>query len=241
MPRHTLVIEPPEPGASRVTVRGEEAKHALRVKRLREGETVRVLDGRGHAWIAGVVEARRELVLELGEREDLPALRPRLEMVTASPKGQRLDKMIDQLGQLGVAAWRPLHSKLGVVEPGENKLERMRRIAGETVKQAILPRAMEIGDELGLDEAVDGAIAAGVEVVAADPLGESYRATGAGAFRVLIGPEGGFTVDEQRLLREKRVRLISLGPTVLRIETAAVAAAAVLLDREREAIGADHS
>jgi len=235
MPRHTLVAEVTDLDQGRLTVSGEEAKHALRVKRVREGESVRVLDGKGSAWLATVVEARKQLVLELGEREELAAIRPRVEVASATPKGGRVDKMIDQLGQLGVASWRPLSTRLGVVEPGENKLDRLRRIAGETVKQALLPRPLEIGEEVSLEAAFrwEGEAAARSKVVVADPMGERYEATGAERIRIVVGPEGGFTEKEYAAMSGMGVRLVSLGPTVLRIETAAVAAAAVVLHAER--------
>jgi 16S rRNA (uracil1498-N3)-methyltransferase len=236
MPRHTLVADIADPGATRVTIVGDEAKHAIRVKRVREGDTIRVLDGKGHAWQAGVLEARKSLVLELGERDVLPDVRPRLELATATPKGGRVDKMIDQLGQLGVAAWRPLNTQLGVVEPGANKLERLRRIADETVKQAVLPRPLRIEADLDLHAALEPASFDG-PIVVADAMGKPYDPTGADHIRLLIGPEGGFTEQEYESMSGRGVRLMSLGTTVLRIETAAVAAASVMLDQERRAAG----
>jgi 16S rRNA (uracil1498-N3)-methyltransferase len=231
MARHTVFADIEDPSATRITVTGDQAKHAVRVKRLRPGERVNVLDGRGNIWEAAVAEARRDLVLELGERSELPAVRPHIELCSAAPKGPRLDKMIDQLAQLGVAAWRPLHTKLGVVEPGENKIERMRRIAAETVKQALLPRPMHIDEAVPMDEA----LSTDAPILVADAMGEPYTPTGAERLRLLVGPEGGFTEDEYAQMSSAGVRLVSLGPTTLRIETAAVAAAAIVLDQERRA------
>ena len=225
---HTLFLESlPPPDTDALRIEGEEARHAARVKRLREGAELRLIDGKGSICRARVVQAKRTLDVELLEREQVAPVVPRLELCTATPKGPRLDKMIDMASQLGVAAWRPLDTALGVVEPGAGKQERMRRIAIESAKQSGRAWLMAIGKTQPFPEALEAP-----HVVLADANGGPYTPTGADTIRVLVGPEGGFTASEIAAAAAAGATPVSLGQHTLRIETAAVAAAAVILHAE---------
>jgi 16S rRNA (uracil1498-N3)-methyltransferase len=237
MARHTIVLEGLGDAADELEVVGDAAKHAVRVKRLGPGETVRVLDGRGGYALTKVVEAGRVLRLEIERRGELEPIRPAVRVVSSAPKGQRLDKMLDMLGQVGAASWSPLETKLGVVEPGEGKLARAERIARETVKQCLRPTPMEIGAAVGLDAALDAAASRGDRVVVADAAGEPYTGVGSESVTMLVGPEGGFVEAEYELMLGRGATMSSFGPAVLRIETAAVVGAAIVMDAERRALG----
>jgi 16S rRNA (uracil1498-N3)-methyltransferase len=148
---------------------------------------------------------------------------------SATPKGPRAAELIEQLSQVGAAAWRPLMTERGVVDPGDVKVERLRRVALESAKQCGRAWVMEIGDPSPLD----AALGAGDEpVVVADAAGGRYRpAAGAASVRVLIGPEGGWSDAERvAICAAPGITFASFGPHVMRIETAAVAAAAIILD-----------
>jgi len=157
----------------------------------------------------------------------IPPVEPRLEVWASSPKGPRLESMIDGLSQAGAAAWAPLSTQRTVVEPGAGKLDRMHRLAAEASKQA--GRAWDLEILPGGDLA---AALAGPAVVVAHASGGPYRPGGAAMIRLLIGPEGGWTVDELARARAGGASVASFGPHIMRIETAAVVAAAIVLDRE---------
>lgn len=233
MPRHTLYIDdrplPNAPGEP-ILIEGDEAKHAIRVKRVTEGDLVRLLDGKGGVLLTKVVDARRtlKLVVESSEREPKPGLT--LEMATASPKGPRLDKMIDMLGQVGAAEWRPLATKLGVVEPGSNKIDRMERICRESAKQSLRAWPMTIGSPLSFREALG--TDDDCQLVIADASGGDYQPSRAGRVRAMVGPEGGWTDDELRAAQGAGAQVVSLGPHILRIETAAVVLASLIVRTE---------
>jgi len=230
MPRHTLYIDdrplPDAPG-EHILIEGDEAKHAIRVKRVIEGDLIRLLDGKGGVLLTRVVDARRtlQLVVESFDHESKPRLM--LEMATASPKGPRLDKMIDMLGQVGATQWRPLSTKRGVVEPGSNKIDRMERICCESAKQSLRAWPMTIGSPLSFQSAL--ATDDGLRLVIADASGGDYQSGGAGRVRALVGPEGGWTDDELRAAQSAGAQVVSLGPHVLRIETAAVVLASLIV------------
>ncbi|MFB3431008.1 MAG: 16S rRNA (uracil(1498)-N(3))-methyltransferase [Phycisphaerales bacterium] len=233
MARHTLVIDdrslPDQPG-SPIAIEGDEAKHAIRVKRVAEGDIVRVLNGKGLVLITRVTEARRTLHLAVESVEEEPRPSVTLQVATATPKGPRLDKMIDMLSQVGASAWHPLSTKYGVVEPGANKIDRMERICRESAKQALRAWPMQIGAPLALSDALE--TEAGERLVIADASGGEYQPGGPGTVRALVGPEGGWTSEELDAAQRAGAQVVGLGPHVLRIETAAVVLASTVVRSE---------
>lgn len=240
---HRVLVERIDVGpGGTIAIEGDEARHALRVKRLRVGEGVELMDGRGTIAAGVVAEGAAGGGGRRGEHEPLlvrvervkrvePA-RPRVEVWSAAPKGSRIDEMVDQLSQVGAAAWRPLETARGVVDPREHKLERLNRIAAEAGKQCGRAWTMTIGAKAGLAEALRPE--AGTMVVIADASGEAWNAnmtSAAKAIRLLVGPEGGWTEDEVAAAKHAGTAIARFGPHVMRIETAAVAACAVIMGR----------
>ncbi|MCC6321170.1 MAG: 16S rRNA (uracil(1498)-N(3))-methyltransferase [Phycisphaerales bacterium] len=239
---HRVFLEQaiPEPGEA-LSIEGEEAVHALRVKRLREGDAVRLLDGAGvvaEARIDGVERVPRasrgggsSVRLMVVSRSEEPRPEPWLEVLTATPKGARVDEMIDQLSQIGAGSWGPLRTERGIVDPRPAKLDRLERLAREAAKQSGRAWLMRIAPERTLGQALgDG----GAENIVADASGEPYHAAGGagargGAVRLLVGPEGGWTSGELAAARAGGAVIARFGPHTMRIETAAVAGAAVIM------------
>lgn len=235
MSLHRIFI--PDPAALRpgeVVIGGDEARHAARVKRLEAGDPVEVLDGAGQVASGAVqgVEKHRDqwrVRVVIREIRRVEAVRPRLEVFAPAPKGPRLEAMIDGLCQAGAAAWRPLVTARTVVEPREGKLERIARVAAEASKQCARAWALEVGEPVALADAVSAG------AVVADGSGETYRPCGLPVIRLLIGPEGGWDGRELEAIRAAGARLARFGPHVMRVETAAVVGAAIVLDAESRA------
>ncbi|MEM1423489.1 MAG: 16S rRNA (uracil(1498)-N(3))-methyltransferase [Planctomycetota bacterium] len=232
--RHTLYWErdpsdrEPPPIGGTIEVGGDEAMHATKSKRLREGDGCVVCDGAGTLASCVVERATKSRVtLRVDGVERAMPASPRVEVFGATPKGQRLDKMLDMLGQCGCALWRPLTTARGVVEPGAHKLERARRIGVEALKQSGRAHLMAIGGEASFEEAL--APDEGVTILLADGEGV-WRPPTFGevthTVRVLVGPEGGFTPGERATALERDAGLVRLGVHVMRIETASVVATA---------------
>lgn len=234
MARHTIFLESLAPGASRVEVEGPEADHARKVKRLEMGQTVTLLNGRGLVATAKVQEARRALVLDITEEFHAERDRPAVEVWSATPKGPRSGDLIDGLAQVGAASWRSMDSARSVVDPGGNKLARLERIAHEACKQSLRPWALELAPPSTFAEATKAA--PGIRLIVADPSGDPFRPNGAERVRLLVGPEGGFTPQELDKAREAGAALCWFGPHVMRIEVAAPAACAVIVNAERAAM-----
>jgi len=232
---HTLLLEGLEPGAGEATVEGEEARHAARVKRLREGDLLRVLNGRGLVATARVVEAKRRLVLRIEDERVEAPVSPRVDVWSATPKGARVEEMVDALVQTGAASWTAMSTRRGVVDPREAKLARVERIALEALKQSARPWAMGLGEKSSLEQALSAD--SGAAVVLADASGGAYQASGAPVIRLLIGPEGGFEESEVSAARGAGAQIVSFGPHTMRIEVAAPVGVALILDAERRALG----
>lgn len=217
-----------------VVVDGDEANHAVRVKRVRAGEMVGLFDGRGVvAWgQARRAESGKRAVLEVvvGGVERVGRVSPRVEVWCPPPKGDRLEGMIEQLSQVGVAGWRALRAARG--EREAFRPERLERAAVEAAKQCGRAWVLEIGAWMGFDEALEDARA-----VVADASGVAVTAAGLPGTEpvaLLIGPEGGWTPDELGQARATGRRVVRFGVHVMRIETAALAAAACLLSNGSE-------
>lgn len=229
----------PDTPGSFLNITGEEAHHAARVKRAGPGDKVELLDGRGRAAFARITDITKDrrtgewsIQVQVETIRRFEALRPRLEVWASPAKGPRLEDLIDGLSQVGAAAWAPLHTRRTVVDPREGKLERLHRLAAEASKQCARAWHLEIlpGGDLA-------AALAGPPVILADASGPPYHASGADSLRLLIGPEGGWTPDELARARAGGARVHAFGPHIMRIETAAVVAAGIVLDRERSLRG----
>ena len=216
-----------------------ESRHALKVLRLREGDEIEVFNGRGLTAQGRLhVASSKQAHVTLVATTSVPSPQPRVAIAAAMPKGPRVDWMVEQLSQLGVDLLVPLNTRYSVVEPRQAKLDRLRHAAIESAKQCRRAWIMHVSDPRTFSELV------------ADPLwGDSTPATAAplrliadaggqllapetmahvAAIQMLIGPEGGWDNSEKQLALAHGFKLWRLGPNVLRIETAAAAAAAIL-------------
>ena len=212
----------------------EQTRHARRVLRLTPDDPLELFDGTGRLASAAVVDAAEgagpRLACRIQAVTHVPRLGPMLWLATAAPKGGRLEDLVNKIVQLGCDRWTPLLTERGVVAPRGGKLERAGRVALEAMKQSRRLHAMQVDRPLTLDALLE-AVPEPVDLRVLDPAGEAVApaAEKPGLPRVaLVGPEGGWAPGElDRLDRAGALRW-RINPHVLRIETAAVAAAALL-------------
>ncbi|MBV8880594.1 MAG: 16S rRNA (uracil(1498)-N(3))-methyltransferase [Planctomycetaceae bacterium] len=191
----------------------EESRHALRALRLAAGDRVTVFDPR-ETWTGEIESTAGPVTVRLLEKVEAPRI-PRVVVASAIPKGARLDWMIEKLAELGVAEFIPVRFARSVTEPGEGKRKRLDKIAVAAAKQSGAPVMTIAAERTVAQLPADAILAAPGSADAAAP----------GGGLVVIGPEGGVTAEEAARFS----RRLSLGPTILRTETAAVVAAARLL------------
>lgn len=221
--------------AGTAEVRGENARHLTRVLRVQPGQQFEISDGE-HAWLAEVVEAHGETavfrVLEPVETPDLPV---QIVLYAALIKFDRLEWMIEKATELGVESFQPVEcarSERGLFEAARKRLGRWERIAYEAGQQSRRLRPPEIRPALKWKAALAGPAGLRLmleEGVAPPLLTALPRERHAGDhITVLVGPEGGWTDGEQEEAASCGWQAVSLGPRILRAETAALAAVSVI-------------
>jgi len=227
----TLVVPPEALAAETWRIEGEAHHHLFRVKRLATGDPLRLTDGAGHARFAEVVTiSKREALARLGGEAPGNESPLAVELFVAPPKPERAAWLVEKATEIGVAAVRFLPAERGARELGAAKIARLRRVAVAAVEQCGRAVVPAIGVAAPLPVLIEGLLAEGVAVRAllsgADPLGP---APGAGRVALLLGPEGGWSPAERALFDRMEVPRGSLGERILRVETAALVAAGILL------------
>ena len=221
-------------------INGEEAHHMLRVKRLKSGEGVLLFDGNGREAVVRIVETRRDRALVAIERVEEVNREARISITLAfsAPKGKRSEFLVQKCCELGVRRLIPLECERSVVKlapEGSLKAERWRSVAVEASKQCGRTYITEISEVLGFSRLMDMAGAYQPKFLAStgpevSPLSDGVR-NNADPRDILciVGPEGGFSNKEIDSALRVGCIPVSLGPTVLRTETASVALVSMLL------------
>ncbi len=233
----TLLVPAADLAAVEVTVEGDAYRHLFRARRLAVGDRLRLADGAGAArWAEVTAVDRRRAVLAPGEAAPAPEPAVRVHLLVAAPKKERAAWLVEKATELGVAVVRLVETERTPREFGGGTLQRLERVAAAAFEQCGRGRLPEISGTHAWDE-VPALLAAvpdgGRWVLDLDPEAApaARLATGAvdGAAALAVGPEGGWSDAERSDLASWGCRPVSLGPTVLRVETAALAGAALLL------------
>lgn len=212
-------------GPGDVTLEGPEAHHLSAVRRFAAGDAVTLFNGDGHEYPGQIVEGGKKRVTVRVTAVLAPdrELGFPLHIASALPKGNRGDFLIEKLTELGVTDFTPLVTERGVVKPDGAKPDKLRRAVIEASKQCgrnVLMRVHPPARWLDWCGRQTG------RRLIAHPGGSA--AITAGAATVAIGPEGGFSEAELEAAGRAGWERLSLGPRTLRVETATLAAAALL-------------
>ncbi len=214
--------------AQEILLSREQAHYLTGVLRLASGDAVRVFNGRDGEWLAYLATVGKKTVSLRCERLVADArLPPDIDYLFAPLKHARLDYVVQKATELGVRRLRPVMTHRTIAE--RVNLERMRANVVEAAEQCNLVHVPEVLEPEKLDRVL-AAWESGRKLVfcdetkaTANPL-ESLKGLKTPA-AVLIGPEGGFTDEEKHLLRSQSFVIpISLGPRIMRADTAAIAA-----------------
>ncbi|MHC4880621.1 MAG: RsmE family RNA methyltransferase [Planctomycetota bacterium] len=221
---------------------GPEFHHMIRVTRHQVGDTVRLFDGAGKEADALIeFTSRHSATMKVGKVETVPEEEgPHLILGVAMPKATRATTMVEKAVELGVAKIVPIRTSRGVVDPRRSKLNNFRQNVIAASKQCGRSHLMEVTEPVEWSDFVSQYMADNPTLVA-HPGGVPFKEgliiellqTGKrtknkpDTMVVAIGPEGGFTVEEISAAAIRGGRLVSLGPRILRVETAALMAASV--------------
>ena len=241
---HRFYLPPEQCRDTSLTLADREAHHALHVLRIRRGDRVAVVDGSGHEFLCEVRERGRDRVgLAVSEKRFQPALAGQVTLLQAVPKGKLMEAIIQKATELGAFRIVPLLAERIAArlegEDATHKTAKWRLTAIEAIKQcgsAWLPEVeLPVTPEqyLARNDRYDLPLIASLES-GSRPAREYFRAFHAehgrmpGSVCVWIGPEGDFTPAETAAIKASGALPITLGPLVLRTETAAVYCLSVL-------------
>ena len=220
----------------RAEISGDDARHLTRVLRVEAGQRYEISDNR-NVYLAEIETARKEhVVFRTLEKLEAAEIVPRITLCAALIKFDHFEWMIEKATELGVAEIVPVEtvrSERGLERAAHKRVERWRRIALEASQQSRRAFLPDVSEPVELDAALSHPAAfrfALDENPAVATLARSLPESRAASDTValLIGPEGGWTAEERELFRPAGWAPASLGGLILRAETAALAALAVV-------------
>jgi 16S rRNA (uracil1498-N3)-methyltransferase len=237
--RRHVFIDAAIPKEGVLSVTGDARHHLVNVLRMRSGEQIVLRGARGAAFLAEIVAVDRAALRVRVTREvpSPPAPPCHITVAQAPGRGDRFERVLQHCTEIGVSAFVPILSDRTVPEwqgPAlQSKMRRWAAILRSSAEQARRDRVPDLMDPCSLDDVMkllspDRTVLL-LEGVGA-PILEALDATSRSSHWALVaGPEGGFTADEKARLEDMGAIAVTLGPYVLRTETAALAASSVIM------------
>jgi 16S rRNA (uracil1498-N3)-methyltransferase len=228
----------PQPLAAGAIVDLPEAvAHHLHVVRMQPGDTMTLFDGRGGQYLASLIEVgKKRASARVGEHDALEAELPySITLAQGLPEGSKMDWIIEKAVELGVAALQPLAAQRSVVrlsnERAEKRHAHWQGVIVSASEQCGRNRLAQLAPLTDFNRFI-ASPAAGPRILfsprATQSLAAWARQAGPQAVTLLVGPEGGFSEQEEQAALDAGALSLSLGPRVLRTETAGLAALAAL-------------
>jgi len=236
---HRFYLPPESSQGDELFLTGREAHHALHVLRVRRGESITVLDGMGHEILCEVQQSDRDKIrLCVKERKNAAPLPCQITLLQALPKGKLIESIIQKATELGTARVVPLLSERVVVhfddKEAARKAAKWQLVAIEAMKQCGAPWLLQVetpmtpAEFLARKENFDLALVGSLQVDAKHPREFLRDLSRPKSAAIWIGPEGDFTAAEIDAIKAGGSHPITLGPLVLRTETAATYCLSVL-------------
>lgn len=223
-----LYVTPDLGAAIAIAPTPEQSRYLTGVMRLTQGDDILVFNGRDGEWRATITEfTKRGVVLTCREPVRPQSFGPDLELVVALVKKSRVETIVEKAAELGVRRVRPTMTRRTNVE--KVRLDRLDAIAMEAAEQTGRLDVPVVDDPEKLDAILQAWDPARqlmfCDETGGEPAMTALEAAGPGPWAILIGPEGGFAPEErERLMALPFTTAVSLGPRILRADTAAIAA-----------------
>jgi 16S rRNA (uracil1498-N3)-methyltransferase len=254
MPRSPrFFISPDQVAGPLITVSGEDVRHIGAVLRMKMGDELLLCDGQGTEYSAKIVHVdRTEIKAEIVSKTRRELAYPRVTLGQGLPKSDKMDWIVQKATELGVATIAPLVTERTIVKirDEEKRISRWQKIAREAAMQSNRPDIPSVGHIIAFNDFLrtgstyahhherqpndpdpgPGTLLLFPWEEGTAPIKEVLRKNpDTDHIIVLIGPEGGFSSVEAAMAREKGFHLVSLGPNILRTETAAIAVLSMIL------------
>jgi len=244
MPDFRVFCSPPSAEPASITLTGDESHHLVAVNRAKTGDTVVAFDGKGSEWICELIEASKSAaVLKVRFSQKMKRLPFEITLGQALPKGAYMDAIVRKATEIGTARIVPLESERTQVHLDggrqDKKIEKWQTAALEAAKQCGNPFVPEIEPVQSATTFMESARGYDLKLIASlQPGARSLKSVLADFSATqkrapqkvlwLVGPEGDFTPAEMSTSRSCGFEPVTLGPLVLRCETAAVYALSIL-------------
>jgi len=217
-------------------ISGSDAGHIRKVLRLKKGDAICVFDGRGHEFECCIKSISHDNVTAKVVRAYPRKPEPNVHITLAQAmlKSNKMDTLVRQATELGITRWMPFFCERSVPRPDGTRIEarkkRWNRIMHEALKQCRRNSVMEICDPVSWEKLLEQGESGDLKIVfwenETKPLAgptENYS-----RIMVILGPEGGFSSNEIDLARTHGYKTLSMGPRILRAETAALSACVLM-------------
>lgn len=235
----------------KVIITGSDVKHITRVLRLTPGEKIDVAAGAGKEFEVIIREiTNKEVLCQIAAQRNVSTEPPvSLTLYQGLPKSDKMELVIQKVTEVGITRVVPVICERTVVKLDDKKASerqvRWQRIAEEAAKQSRRTAIPEVSAPISFTSAVsqinsDIFAIMPWEEHSANGLKEMLKPVSGKHIAVFIGPEGGFTRSEAELAKNKGIRLVSLGPRIMRTETAGIITVAIVLYELGDLGGADH-
>lgn len=216
-----------------VTLKDDQAHHLIHVMRYQVGQQVTLFNGGNWEAEAEIQSMnKREVVLKIIDRAEVDRELPvDLVFAVALPKGDRQKFLIEKLVEVGAKRVIPVETERSVAQPSGKTVERLRKSVINACKQCERNQLMSIDSSLRFSDLCRDDQFSDYQKLIATTHGESKpinQVPTFGKVLVLIGPEGGFSLAENEMAAANGFQAIRLGPSILRVETAALVAATLL-------------
>ncbi|MGB6012883.1 MAG: 16S rRNA (uracil(1498)-N(3))-methyltransferase [Desulfobacterales bacterium] len=233
-------IEHAQSTGSTLVIAGSDARHIKTVLRLKSGDKIGLFDGKGFEYEAKIVDLSTGRV-KVSVIRRFPSTAESPVQITVAQgflKEKKMDGLVRQLSELGIIKWNPFIAERSVPRPDKKQLsartKRWEKISKEAIKQCKRGCIMEIGDTVSFEEILNFSQTADLKIAfwenELQPLNAELPRPDRNINKIyaLLGPEGGFTQQEIESARDRGFVTASLGPRILRAETATVAACILL-------------
>jgi len=233
-PRHRLATDHPLSAGASIALEGNAAHYLAQVLRMKMGDSVALFNRTDGEWIAQIAELRkRDVQLTVTTQSRAPAAMLDFWVCFAPIKGGRMETIIEKATELGAALLQPVITQRTIVD--KVNIERSTLIAKEAAEQCERIDWPEIAAPKKLAALLgywpkDRLLIYGDETGEGQPIAAVLQAAPTQKWAILAGPEGGFTTDELALLKRCAfAKPVSLGPRILRADTAIITLAALTL------------
>jgi len=232
-----LFLPPEELSSKQVRIKDEKARYLYSVLRLKRGELLRIVDGQGNKYIAEVSSAgKKEFIVELLRRDLYVTESPvSLVLAQALPKADKMDFIVQKTTELGIKTIIPLITERSQVRY-TGKIERWKKIAIAASQQSGRERIPEIHEPVTIEDFLNTQNKSKTKISGILLWEEAqnriksvlHNFKDRKEILILIGPEGGFSQREANMTIESGFLSVTLGPRILRTETAAIAAISII-------------